>query len=259
MNFVDGVLAFRIVQLLTTPFEDLDAYRLGLIDDEGKQLKKPQTEEEKRAWTLLTRVVVRVKRAMLYSSVAGSVASIAAAYWLVKECYTHRVLYTTESMVEQFEILAENAEEYLPLEEAVLVQSILNEDAPVNSTAGLPGEHEPVVTPAAARRYREFNVSTNTFNKFSRGKQKFARWATYLDTTNEEENNLYDYARRNPRGIIVLRCGDQQRAIRFNRRGGGRWHKIQRPARNLGESLYTTEGNEGRVEVDVLCGNINKL
>jgi len=252
-SFVDGVLAFRILQLLTTPFEEMDAYKLGLINDQGEQLKKPTTDAEKRAWTILTRVVVRVKRAVLRSS-AGSLASIAAAYWLVKECYDKRVIYGLSMMTEEYEILLENADEYIPVEEMVLIQSILGEDAPTNNTTAIPGEHEPVITQAAARKYREFNVTSSTFNKFSKGKQKFSRWSQYIDTTNEEENDMYDYAKKNPRGIIILKHGDQTRAIRFNRRGGGNWHKIRRPTR-ITESTYS----ENPIEIEICCVNLSKL
>lgn len=253
-SFVDGVLAFRILQLLTTPFEELDAYKLGLINDQGEQLKQPTTDAEKKAWTILTRVVVRVKRAVLHSSSAGSLASIAAAYWLVKECYDKRVVYGLNLMIEEYEILLENAEEYIPIEEMVLIQSILKEDAPANNTTGIPGEHEPVINQAAAKKYREFNVSPSTFNKFSKGKQKFTRWSQYIDTTNEEENAMYDYAKRNPRGIIILKHGDQTRAIRFNRRGGGNWHKIRRPTR-ITESVYS----DNSIEIEIYCANPSKL
>ena len=40
--------------------------------------------------------------------------------------------------------------------------------------------------------------------------------------------SIYHYAKKNPKGIIVLRNGKQEKAIRFNRNGGGKWHKLTR-------------------------------
>ena len=39
-RFVDSIIAYRILRMLTTPFNETDAYRLGIIDDKGKELKK---------------------------------------------------------------------------------------------------------------------------------------------------------------------------------------------------------------------------
>jgi hypothetical protein len=228
MNFVDDVLAYRIVTLLVTPFDQFQAYKLKIIDENGKQLKIPTTSEEKNAWTVLTRVIVRIKRAMLHSSIPTTLASLAAAYWLVKESYDAKKLLSLKENVRIYQELADNAVEYLPLEEMLIVESMVDEDSPVNNTTGIAGEHEPVITPNQAKRYREFNVSQETFAKFSKGKRKFQRWDTYLNLENEEEQALYQYARKTPRGIIVLKHEDQSRAIRFNRRGGGNWHKIRR-------------------------------
>ena len=39
----DLVYTFRFLKLLVTSFENTDAYKLGLIDNKGKKLKKPKT------------------------------------------------------------------------------------------------------------------------------------------------------------------------------------------------------------------------
>ena len=39
-RFVDSLITFRILRLLTTPFQETEAFRLGIIDAKGKELKK---------------------------------------------------------------------------------------------------------------------------------------------------------------------------------------------------------------------------
>ena len=64
-RFVDALITYRILRLLTTPFDQQDAFRLGLIDKHGNRLKKENelnTNEEQEAYSLLHRMVFRLKR-----------------------------------------------------------------------------------------------------------------------------------------------------------------------------------------------------
>ena len=42
-RLVDSVIAYRILRMLTTPFEDTDAFRLGIINTKGKVYIKKDT------------------------------------------------------------------------------------------------------------------------------------------------------------------------------------------------------------------------
>ena len=59
-RFVDSIIAYRILQMLVTPFDKTDAFRLGIIDKNGKELK-PMTQlntvQEKDAYSILHRLV----------------------------------------------------------------------------------------------------------------------------------------------------------------------------------------------------------
>ena len=46
-KFVDSVITYRILRLLTTPFEKTDAYKLGIIDKTGNELKKMSDKSHK--------------------------------------------------------------------------------------------------------------------------------------------------------------------------------------------------------------------
>ena len=57
-RFVDSLIAYRILKLLVTPFDKTDAYKLGIIDAKGKELKRMQelnSVNERDAYTLLKR------------------------------------------------------------------------------------------------------------------------------------------------------------------------------------------------------------
>ena len=84
----DLFYTFRFIKLLTTPWEETDAFKLGLIDAKGKRIKSKQikTSEEKDAYTTFHRLVYNVKRLM--NQVPGGkskIASYAAALFLLKE------------------------------------------------------------------------------------------------------------------------------------------------------------------------------
>lgn len=81
--------AFRFLKLLTTPWNKLKAYELGIVDENGKNLKRAKelkTKEEKSAYTIFHRLVFNIKR--LLNKVPGgksTLASYAAALYLIKE------------------------------------------------------------------------------------------------------------------------------------------------------------------------------
>ena len=82
----DTVYTMRFLTLLTTAWEDTNAFKLGLIDAEGKKLRKPQTEEEKSAYNLFHRLVFNIKK-LINKAPGGKskIASYAAGLLLLKE------------------------------------------------------------------------------------------------------------------------------------------------------------------------------
>ena len=72
----DLLYTLRFLRLLTTPWEETNAFKLGLIDNEGKKLKKAQTSEEKSAYNTFHRLVFNVKK--LINKVPGGKSKRAA-------------------------------------------------------------------------------------------------------------------------------------------------------------------------------------
>lgn len=83
---VDVYYTFRFLRQLVTPWNETKAFKLGLVDADGKLLRKARTPEEKDAYTLFFRLVYNIKR-LLNKVPFGKtkLASYAAALWLIKE------------------------------------------------------------------------------------------------------------------------------------------------------------------------------
>jgi hypothetical protein len=82
----DTVYTLRFLRLLTTPWEETNAFKLGLIDNKGNKLKKPFTEKEKSSYNMFHRLVFNIKK--LINKVPGGsskIASYATALFLIKE------------------------------------------------------------------------------------------------------------------------------------------------------------------------------
>lgn len=85
----DVFYALRFLKLLTTPWEKTEAFKLGIIDENGRTLKKARelkNSDEKSAYTMFHRLVYNVKR-LLNKLPFGQtrLASYAAALFLIKE------------------------------------------------------------------------------------------------------------------------------------------------------------------------------
>ena len=88
---VDLFVVYRFLKLLVTPWEKQEAFKLGIIDKNGKALKKSRdlsTEAERTAFTLLHRLVFNCKRIMgKIPGVRTQLGTYATALFLLKEHY----------------------------------------------------------------------------------------------------------------------------------------------------------------------------
>ena len=86
---IDALVAYRVLKLLVTPFNKTEAFRLGIIDEKGKVLKKSKTiktDKERNAYTLLIRFVFNLKRMLSKIGIRGPLGSkVAAALAFFKE------------------------------------------------------------------------------------------------------------------------------------------------------------------------------
>ena len=155
---IDLFVTYRFLRLLTTPFKDTDAYKLGIIDEKGNRIMlpkpktgvkilKPQVElvtsEQKNSYTILHKLVFNIKK--LFAKVPGlrtKVGTYAAALFLLKDTFKEHVedpdvfekefmKYLKENDVEFDDSISEEVigfGEILPKGEYVLVNDILNKE-----------------------------------------------------------------------------------------------------------------------------------
>jgi len=146
-RFVDSIIAYRILKMLVVPFENTDAFKQGIVDKNGKELKKMaqlNTVAERDAYTILHRLVFRLKRIINKVPIENKkLLNIAAAYSLIKEHY-----HADKEPINLEEQFFDRIKLDLS-EETVLIESFFNdkttltfrqfaEDAPANN-AGSPG------------------------------------------------------------------------------------------------------------------------
>ena len=98
---IDLFVTYRFIKLLVTPFEKTDAYRLGIIDADGKRILVPgttnkptplRTVEEKSAYTVLHKLVFNIKK--IFNKVPGlrtKLGTYAAALFLLKDTFKESV------------------------------------------------------------------------------------------------------------------------------------------------------------------------
>ena len=92
---IDALIAYRVVKLLVTPFNRTEAFKLGIIDEKGKVLKKSKEikdPKERKAYTLLIRFVFNLKKLLAKIGIRGPLGSAAAAaFAFFKEEYGNNV------------------------------------------------------------------------------------------------------------------------------------------------------------------------
>ena len=149
---IDLFVTYRFLRLLTTPFEDTQAYKLGIIDASGnrimqKRIKKPVVElvtsEQKNSYTILHKLVFNIKK--IFAKVPGlrtKVGTYAAALFLLKDTFKESVndpdmfekefvKYLKENDIEFDNEISEEVigfGEVLPKGEYVLINDILNKE-----------------------------------------------------------------------------------------------------------------------------------
>ena len=62
---VGAFTVYKFIKLMSTPFRQMDAYKLGIIDDKGNFLRKSEdftTDKEKRAADVFHRLIINLKK-----------------------------------------------------------------------------------------------------------------------------------------------------------------------------------------------------
>lgn len=159
---MDNLIAARLLQMLVTPFDRTEAFRLGIVDAKGKLLKHAKdlhTQNEKDAYNYLTRLVFNLKR--LINRLPGgesNLKNLVAAYYFVKEKVETKSVFVSE---QQFTSLVARLDKITLVEEQIFVENFLKslqEDGVAgvaNSTGAAVSTDQPKIGKKDIKKYQK--------------------------------------------------------------------------------------------------------
>ena len=152
---VDLVITYRVIKLLITPFEKQEAFKYGIIDREGKVLRKYstlKTSAEKKSYTILHRFVFNLKRILKRVGLGGKLGTFAVAL--------ATLLREDKRYIEHKDLIESAVISYL--KDTNQYENILNEQGEVLST-----EEQPIMNCFGVDVYEVYNklISENDYAK----------------------------------------------------------------------------------------------
>lgn len=209
-NLVDLYIVYRILRLLTTPFDQWPAYKAGVIDGEGNIIKRSKdrlTQVEMESLTTFDVMILNLKKLIMKLPFGKTkLASYAAALFLIKE----EKNLTPDTVVEQFTEYMRTAQN--------LNEEIANAVGPGN-IAGTTGD-PPKGSKVMMRRFAKndvFVVDQEKFMKARVGKRKYLKYEMYVGD-DEVGEAIRQFGRKNPSKPIILQC-EKTGAMTFLRYG----------------------------------------
>ena len=171
---VDLFLVYQFIRRLATPFKEWEAYKLGIIDENGNVLKKRKDltlASEKKAFGVFDVMILNIKK--LVAKIPGGstrLASYAAALYLIREWnhFSDSSMLTEDisdqAIEESIKVFHDRYVNHIYLQE--IVNRKIHETPTVNvgsgAIAGLGvGPHgEPGLTPIQAKKYKNKNKAS---------------------------------------------------------------------------------------------------
>ena len=145
-RFVDSIITYRILKILTTPFNETKAFELGIIDSKGNELKKMRSLNsvvERDSYTILHRLIYRLKRIIEKVPIENKkMLSYAAALSLIRENIelTHEPIELESLLLER---ITQNLhteiniiKQYMSEGNTLSFKQFVDEDIPANNASG---------------------------------------------------------------------------------------------------------------------------
>jgi len=222
MGIIAGIgniyFVYQFLKKLVTPFNKTDAFKLGIIDENGKILKRRrdlETSEEKDAYNLSDTLIWNVKKLM--GKIPGGksrIASYAAALWLIKEQQDGYKITEEELELQFFDQFEKMYNNDLEFDSATLkkFEDTLIEATPTTNmgsgniaTRGIPLLKKPPKGLVMKRfgGIDVFAIDPTYFQKSRLGKKKYTRYSGYVG---EDEAGEYirAFARKYPKKPIIV-------------------------------------------------------
>jgi len=227
MGAVDAFIAYKFIKILSTPWDKTEAYKLGIIDANGKVLKKRkdlQGTAEKKTYTIFHQIGWNLKR--ILDKVPGGKSrfgSFAAALFLLKE--------ETKGKYSDWNLVEQHIMEYAQEEGILLTEDVPANNAGGGQVAGL-GDEPPVkkgMTGDVQRRKqvkegyesfagaRVFDVTEDEYMQCNYGRTKHERWNRKLKMEDVGREDIKKFAHRNPSKSVIVRnekTGEMQYLLR---------------------------------------------
>jgi len=214
---------YQFIKKLVTPFEETDAFKLGIIDENGKVLRKRSSltkTNEKEAYTLTDTLIFNLKKILAKVPGGGSkFATFAAALFLIKENKNVNHYLDQTYLMNEFTLFLHECEKNSN-EVELMMENFDNNEKYINETglavggghiAGLgvenpnnPNQAEP------GRKKRKkfanatvFEVDTERYMRARLGKKKYVRYEKYVGN-DEIGEDIRNFAINNPKEPIIL-------------------------------------------------------
>ncbi len=102
-KITDSYYAYKFIRAIVKPWDEWDAYELGIIDESGNLLRKPKTPQEREAYNTFDKLTANVKRVI--NKLPGGktkLSSFAAAMYLLKEYAIMKNKFERTCLMEAF-------------------------------------------------------------------------------------------------------------------------------------------------------------
>ena len=210
---------YQFLKKLVTPFEKTKAFELGIVDKNGKILKRRRdlnTQAEKAAYTLSDTLIWNIKKLMgKIPGCKSRIASYAAALFLIKEESENPNADINElelQFFDKFERIYNNDSEF---DKRTLnnLEKILTEDTPTTVTGGIATRGMPLGKPPKGMVMKRFagkdvfSITPSLYHKSRLGKKRYDRYKKYVG---EDEVGEYirQFARKYPKKAIIVMDSD---------------------------------------------------
>lgn len=190
---VSNMYAFKFARLLSTPFEEWDAYQMGLIDEEGNIVREPDSSKEKKELDAFTRLVINIKRRANDSNEFDDVTDnfSNALEMLESEGYGDVV-----GVIEEEDLFEVGAS-------AVAAGGgTQTTDVPTDANIGPKPDGQVMGNPF-------FDIGKHAFYDAYKGKKKKQHWRKFVQN-DENYENLRQYANKYPKSPIYIRNRETQ-------------------------------------------------
>ena len=212
IKVVDLASIMRIITLITIPFKHWTAFKTGVIDKDGKTLKKRRdrkTREEKDSFTMFHRFVRNIKRIIGFIPFGKTIiGSLAASLFLLREYQEHPFDNDQRALLERFNKFWEENEEFITELYEVYeddFNNLLTEEAQT-TTAQVALSKFPLTFEPKDKfmGMKVFDVDTDRYKKSRLGKKKYTRYSRYVGE-DEVGETIRAYGRKYPKEGIILR------------------------------------------------------